>query len=141
MTRRIVAGAVALAAIVFMLALFQPFKGDGGEPVRVSIPKQAGVGEIADILADRDVISNATREVIATVPVYRRDPRTLVVSGHPRLVGARSYFWYSDYHVDGSADCGSSDGFPVTCQDDVPERGWIRLDHPGWPASAGQRLR
>jgi hypothetical protein len=92
-----------------------------------------------DLVAD--VISNATREVIATVPVYRRDPRTLVVSGHPRLVGARSYFWYSDYHVDGSADCGSSDGFPVTCQDDVPERGWIRLDHPGWPASAGQRLR
>jgi UPF0755 protein len=57
--RRIVAGAVALAAIVFMLALFQPFKGDGGDPVSVSIPKQAGVGEIADILADRDVISNA----------------------------------------------------------------------------------
>ncbi len=88
-----------------------------------------------------EVISNATREVIATVSVYRRDPRTLVVSGHPRLVGARSYFWYSDYHLDGSADCGSSDGFPVTCQDDVPEHGWIRLDHPGWPASTGQRLR
>ena len=92
-----------------------------------------------DLVAE--VISNATREVIATVPVHRRDPRTLVVSGHPRLVGARSYFWYSDYHLEGSADCGSSDGFPVTCQDDVPEHGWIRLDHPGWPAAAGQSLR
>jgi UPF0755 protein len=74
LTRRIVAGAVALAAIVFMLALFQPFKGDGGEPVRVSIPKQAGVGEIADILADRDVISNATLfELRATLGGDRGD--------------------------------------------------------------------
>ncbi len=74
MTRRIVAGAVAVAAIAFVLALFQPFKGDGGEPVRVSIPKQAGVGEIADILADRDVVSNATLfELRATLGGDRGD--------------------------------------------------------------------
>ena len=74
MIRRIVVGVVAVAAIVFLLALFQPFKGAGGEPVRVSIPKDAGVGEIADILADRDVISNATLfEVRATLDGNRGD--------------------------------------------------------------------
>ena len=89
--RRIVAGAVALAAIVFLLALFQPFKGDGGEPVGVSIPKQAGVGEIADILADRGVISNATLfELRATLGGDRGDlkPGTyeLICTLHEEMV-------------------------------------------------------
>ncbi len=74
MTRRIVLGAIAICAIVGLLALFQPFKGDGGEPVRVVIPKQAGVGEIADTLADRDVIASATLfEVRATIGGDRGD--------------------------------------------------------------------
>jgi uncharacterized YceG family protein len=74
MTRRIVLGALAIGALVFLLALFQPFKGDGGERVRVTIPKEAGVGEIADILADRDVISSATLfEVRATLGGDRGD--------------------------------------------------------------------
>jgi UPF0755 protein len=72
--RRLVLGALAIVAVVFGLALFQPFKGDGGEPVRVSIPKQAGVGEIADILAERDVISSATLfEIRATLGGNRGD--------------------------------------------------------------------
>ena len=42
--------------------------------MRVAIPKQAGVGEIADILADRGVISNATLfELRATLGGDRGD--------------------------------------------------------------------
>ena len=57
--RRIVAGAVALAAIVFMLALFQPFKGDGGDPIRVTIPQGSSLAQIADRLERAGVIENA----------------------------------------------------------------------------------
>jgi UPF0755 protein len=74
MTRRIALGAVAIVVVVFLLALFQPFKGDGGDPVLVTIPKEAGVGEIADILADRDVVGSATLfEVRATIGGDRGD--------------------------------------------------------------------
>jgi uncharacterized YceG family protein len=74
LTRRIVLGVAAIAAGVGLLALFQPFKGDGGEPVRVTIPKEAGVGEIADILAERDVVASATLfEVRATIGGDRGD--------------------------------------------------------------------
>jgi uncharacterized YceG family protein len=60
LTRRIAFWAIALAAIAFLWALFQPFAGDGGDRVRVVIPKAAGAGEIADILDERGVIANAT---------------------------------------------------------------------------------
>jgi UPF0755 protein len=50
-------GVLVLAALV---ALFQPFAGDGGDPVRVVVPKEAGVGDIADLLEQRGVVSNAT---------------------------------------------------------------------------------
>jgi UPF0755 protein len=74
LTRRIALGAIAIAVVVFLLALFQPFKGDGGDPVRVTIPKEAGVGKIADILADRDVVASATLfEVRATIGGDRGD--------------------------------------------------------------------
>ena len=74
MTRRIVQGLLAIGVLVLALALFQPFKGNGGDPVRVSIPKEAGVGEIADILAERDVIASATLfEVRATIGGDRGD--------------------------------------------------------------------
>jgi hypothetical protein len=80
-----------------------------------------------------EVISNATREVIATVDVSRPNAQTLRITGPRRLIGARRYFWYSNFHADHSRHCGWSDGYPVTCQDDVPEDGWIRLDRPAWP--------
>jgi hypothetical protein len=80
-----------------------------------------------------EVVSNATREVIATVPALREDHRSLSFAARSGLVGARRYFWYSDYHARGSAECGRGDGFPVVCQDIAPERGWIRLDRPAWP--------
>ncbi len=50
---------VLLAIAWFANSLFQPFKGDGGERVRVVIPKGAGVSEVGDLLAERDVVSSA----------------------------------------------------------------------------------
>jgi hypothetical protein len=82
-----------------------------------------------------EVISNATRKVIATVDVTRSNAKSLRISGPRRLIGARRYFWYSDFHADRSRHCGWSDGYPITCQDDVPDDGWIRLDRPAWPRS------
>jgi hypothetical protein len=84
-------------------------------------------------LPTAEVISNATRKVIATVDVTRPNAQTLRITGPRRLIGAHRYFWYSDFHADRSRHCGWSDGYPVTCQDDVPQEGWIRLDSPAWP--------
>jgi hypothetical protein len=80
-----------------------------------------------------EVISNATRKVIAIVDVTRPNAQTLWITGPRRLIGARRYFWYSDFHADRSRHCGWNDGYPITCQDDVPDDGWIRLDRPAWP--------
>lgn len=80
-----------------------------------------------------EVVSNATREVIASLPALRPDRRSLAFVGPPELVGARRYFWFSVYHTRHSPMCGPGDGYPVVCQDTAPERGWIRVDRPGWP--------
>ena len=72
--RRIAAAAVVLAAVAFLWALFQPFAGDGGDPVRISIPEEAGVGEIADLLDARGVVSSASLfELRATLGGDRGD--------------------------------------------------------------------
>ncbi|MFL5867615.1 MAG: endolytic transglycosylase MltG [Thermoleophilaceae bacterium] len=61
--RRIVAlllvGGVILLAGWFLVSLFQPFKGDGGGRVQVVIPKGSGVGDIADLLEKRGVVSSS----------------------------------------------------------------------------------
>jgi hypothetical protein len=80
-----------------------------------------------------DLISNATREVIAHLSVVRVDQRTLRVVGPRRLIGVRKIFWTSNYHQTGVPACGWTDGFPITCQDSVPDRGWLRLDKLAWP--------
>ena len=80
-----------------------------------------------------EVISNATREVIATVQATRPNDYTVQITGPRRLLGARSYFWTSNYHAARSPSCGRGDGFPIVCQDSVPQHGWARMDRPGWP--------
>jgi uncharacterized YceG family protein len=60
---RLIALAV-LAAIILGLAwfgnsLFQPFKGDGGDPVRVSIPQGSTLSQIADLLEQNGVVEDA----------------------------------------------------------------------------------
>ena len=52
--------AVALLAVAWLLvALFQPFYGDGNGTVALTVPRAAGVGQIADVLERRGVISSA----------------------------------------------------------------------------------
>jgi UPF0755 protein len=58
--RRLAVVAAALAAATFLWALFQPFAGDGGDRVRVTIPKDAGVSEIGDILDRKGVVPSGT---------------------------------------------------------------------------------
>jgi UPF0755 protein len=70
--RLIILGAAALMAVLFiwlLFAFFQPFTGDGdGEPFNVKVPAGASVGEIGDLLSEKDVISNATMfQIKATV--------------------------------------------------------------------------
>ena len=75
MTGRMVAlAAAALLFVVALVVLFQPFAGEGGDPVRVDIPREAGVGEIADLLELRGVISSPfVFEVRATLAGKRGD--------------------------------------------------------------------
>ena len=66
--RRVAFAALALLGLAALVALFQPFGGDGGDPVRVEVPKEAGVGDIADLLEQRGVVSSSTLfEVRATL--------------------------------------------------------------------------
>ena len=61
--RRLVAalagGLAAALAAWLLLSYFQPLKGDGHGEVRVVIPKGAGVGDIADLLERRGVVSSS----------------------------------------------------------------------------------
>jgi UPF0755 protein len=50
---------LAIVAVWFVTSLFQPFHGDGSGSVAVTIPKNTGVGEIADLLAKEKVVSSA----------------------------------------------------------------------------------
>jgi hypothetical protein len=86
-----------------------------------------------DGVLEAQIISTATRQVLATVSVTRPNDRAVEITGPRRLLGARSYFWTSNWHADGSPLCGFGNGFPITCQDSVPDDGWLRLDQPAWP--------
>ena len=50
---------MVVAVAWFLLALFQPLKGDGSGEVVVTIPRGASTGEIADLLEQEGVISSA----------------------------------------------------------------------------------
>lgn len=101
--------------------------GHPGSEVNVRVSKADG-----HIVAE--LISNATRHVLQRVRVSRPDNRSFTISGPRRVLGARSYFWTSNFHTAAPHTlCGRRDGFPVTCQDSVPRSGWIRMDRPAWP--------
>ena len=51
---------VALAAGRFLIGLFQPFTGDGEGRVAVVIPQGASLGDIADLLEQKGVVSSST---------------------------------------------------------------------------------
>jgi UPF0755 protein len=60
---RLVALGVLLAIVLglawFANSLFQPFKGDGGDAVRVTIPQGSSLSQIADILEEEGVVEDA----------------------------------------------------------------------------------
>jgi len=61
-TGRRVGALLALAAVAavlwFAASLFQPFAGDGGANVVVAIPKGASVGDVGELLAEKDVVGS-----------------------------------------------------------------------------------
>ena len=61
--------------LAFLWALFQPFAGDGGDPVRVTIPKEAGRGgDRATSSTSAGVVASATLfELRATLAGDRGD--------------------------------------------------------------------
>jgi UPF0755 protein len=54
-----VLGAVIVAVLWFLSSLFQPFHGDGEGTVAVTVPRNAGAGEIADLLEKKGVVSSS----------------------------------------------------------------------------------
>lgn len=53
-------GAGCVVVLGFLLALFQPFAGDGeGEPFRLKVPSGLGVSEIGSLLSEEGVIDNS----------------------------------------------------------------------------------
>lgn len=84
-----------------------------------------------------DLISNATRERIARLAIRRTGARSLRIAGPRSLSGARRYFVVSRFEDPETAPCGTAGGEPVTCGDQVPHRGWLRMDRPAWPRSSG----
>jgi uncharacterized YceG family protein len=46
-------------AVWFLVSVFQPFHGSGGQRVAVDIPRGAGTGRVGDVLEKRGVISSA----------------------------------------------------------------------------------
>lgn len=80
-----------------------------------------------------ELVSNATREVLDRFRVSHLSPTHLRISGRRDQLGARRLFWTADWHRRGHPTCGASDGWALTCQDSVPDDGWLRLDRPAWP--------
>jgi len=85
---RIVAAIAAIVAVWFLVALFQPFHGEGSGKVVVTIPKGAGVGEIGDILDDRGVVSSST---LFQIRVTLAGKRSDLYSGNFTLAEGMSY--------------------------------------------------
>ena len=71
------AAAVAAAIVFLVVAVFEPFKGDGGQEVRVRIPAGLGAGGVGDLLAERGVVSSGFFfEARATIEGKRGDLRS-----------------------------------------------------------------
>jgi len=64
--RRLAAVAAGIAVLAFLWALFQPLAGSGGDPVRVTIPSDAGVSQIGDILDREGVVPSSSLFALRT---------------------------------------------------------------------------
>jgi uncharacterized YceG family protein len=73
----VIAVAAALAAVWFLVELFQPFHSSGHAPVTVTIPRDAGASEVGKILARDGVVSSSFFfELRATLAGDRGDLRS-----------------------------------------------------------------
>jgi UPF0755 protein len=72
----------------FLLALFQPFHGDGSGRVEVTIPKGSSVSEVGDLLGEKGVIDSST---LFQVRVTLAGKRSELYSGHFTLAHGMSY--------------------------------------------------
>ena len=78
----------AVFVLWFLIALFQPFHGDGSGQVQVTIPKGSSVSEVGDLLGDKGVIDNST---LFQVRVTLAGKRSEIYSGHFTLAHGMSY--------------------------------------------------
>ncbi|MGH2978218.1 MAG: endolytic transglycosylase MltG [Solirubrobacterales bacterium] len=73
-SRGVAMASLALMALAALVAVFQPFASNGGDSVRVVIPGEAGVGDIAALLDRHGVVSSsALFELRATLAGDRGD--------------------------------------------------------------------
>jgi UPF0755 protein len=86
--RRIVAVVAALIVLWFLIALFQPFHGDGSSKVVVQIPKGASVSEVGDILDERGVVSSGS---LFQIRVTLAGKRSELYPGNYTLAAGMSY--------------------------------------------------
>lgn len=85
---RIFAAIAAAFLVWFLLALFQPFHGDGSGRVVVTIPKGASVSEVGDLLGERGVIDSST---LFQIRVTLAGERSNLFPGHYTLAHGMSY--------------------------------------------------
>lgn len=85
---RIFAAIAILFVLWFLLALFQPFHGDGSGRVEVTIPKGASVSEVGDLLGDKGVIDSST---LFQIRVTLDGKRSSLYPGHYTLAHGMSY--------------------------------------------------
>jgi UPF0755 protein len=85
---RVFAVVAALFVLWFLIALFQPFHGDGSGRVPVTIPKGASVAEVGDLLGEKGVIDSST---LFQVRVTLAGKRSEIYPGHYTLAHGMSY--------------------------------------------------
>jgi UPF0755 protein len=85
---RIFAAIAALFLAWFLVALFQPFHGDGSGRVEVTIPKGSSVSEVGDLLDEEGVIDDST---LFQIRVTLAGKRSEIYSGHFTLAHGMSY--------------------------------------------------
>jgi UPF0755 protein len=85
---RIFAVVAALFVAWFLVALFQPFHGEGSGRVAVTIPKGSSISEVGDLLGEKGVIDSST---LFQVRVTLAGKRSEIYSGHFTLAKGMSY--------------------------------------------------
>jgi uncharacterized YceG family protein len=85
---RVVAALAAVVGVWFLLALMQPFAGEGSGRVVVTIPKGASVAEVGDLLDHRGVVSSS---ILFQIRVTLAGKRSELYPGRYALAHGMSY--------------------------------------------------